>query len=142
MKQCTICFSWKPEEDFPKRSGKFGPHCRSCYNEAQYRSKAKRADYYRGLTRKAVRKFKLRTKYGLTLDQYERILQGQGGCCKICGGDGRGRTLHVDHDHKTGQVRGILCNGCNILVGRLEHPLAERAKEYLAKAKAGEEVMK
>lgn len=57
--------------------------------------------------------------YGLTLLQYDLMLKTQGGGCKICGKKtpkGQGR-FHVDHDHKTGKIRGLLCQHCNIMLG-------------------------
>lgn len=53
--------------------------------------------------------------YGITLDQYNQLLKSQGGGCGICGKspEDEGKALAVDHDHKTGEVRGILCSYCN-----------------------------
>ena len=65
----------------------------------------------------------LKRKYGVTLEHYQALLDAQGGGCKICGDkydrqwkDGRTQRvpLCVDHDHKTGVVRGLLCNHCNV----------------------------
>ena len=50
--------------------------------------------------------------YGLTLAEYDSILENQDGGCAICGRSPR-YNLDVDHDHKTGQVRGLLCKPCN-----------------------------
>lgn len=50
---------------------------------------------------------------GVTDEQYERLLAAQGGGCAICGNPPKTRRLHVDHDHKTGAVRGLLCYRCN-----------------------------
>jgi ribosomal protein L24E len=61
------------------------------------------------------RRQSLRRRYGLTIEQFDEMLAEQGGVCAICGTDtplGRG-TFHVDHDHQTGQVRGLLCHPCN-----------------------------
>jgi hypothetical protein len=63
---------------------------------------------------------RLRKKFGLTLDDFDAMLTSQGGRCAICpvtepGGVG---TWAVDHCHKTGRVRGILCNRCNRGIGR------------------------
>jgi hypothetical protein len=50
---------------------------------------------------------------GVTDDEYARMLAAQGGGCAICGATPKTRRLHVDHDHKTGTVRGLLCHRCN-----------------------------
>lgn len=51
----------------------------------------------------------------VTADQYTELLAHQGGVCAICGNPPKqgGRRLNVDHDHRTGQVRGLLCFVCN-----------------------------
>ena len=50
---------------------------------------------------------------GVTDDEYARLLEAQGGGCAICGNTPKTRRLDVDHDHKTGKVRGLLCHRCN-----------------------------
>jgi hypothetical protein len=50
---------------------------------------------------------------GVTDADYDRMLNEQGGGCAICGNPPKSRRLHVDHDHKTGKVRGLLCFRCN-----------------------------
>jgi ubiquitin C-terminal hydrolase len=55
----------------------------------------------------------LRSTYNITVDQYDEMLAAQGGGCKICGASSTTYSLHVDHDHETGKVRGILCATCN-----------------------------
>lgn len=50
---------------------------------------------------------------GVSDDEYARMLAAQGGGCAICGAKPKTRRLHVDHDHKTGRVRGLLCHRCN-----------------------------
>ena len=56
------------------------------------------------------------SRYGITVDDFKAMLTAQGGTCAICG-DAPERRLHVDHDHRTGQVRGLLCTGCNKGIG-------------------------
>ena len=59
-------------------------------------------------------------KYGLTKEGFDKILDNQGGVCAICKKDSWGkRGPHVDHDHSTGVVRGVLCNKCNSAIGLL-----------------------
>lgn len=73
--------------------------------------------------------------YGITSEQYESMLRYQGGKCFICQrATGKRRRLAVDHDHKTGKVRGLLCNPCNRdVLGHLRDSVAalERAVTYL-----------
>ena len=56
---------------------------------------------------------RLQKKYGITLDDYDRMLKKQHGGCAICGRKAKNRRLDVDHSHRTGKVRGILCHRCN-----------------------------
>ena len=78
----------------------------------------------------------LKRTYGITLEDYNKLLEEQGGVCKICGlKDQPGKfRLAVDHDHKTGAVRGILCNGCNGGLGLFKDSptLLRRALDYLS----------
>jgi hypothetical protein len=67
----------------------------------------------------ARRRSKLRVKYGLTIEGYNALLDKQGGVCAVCGHNVSKRALHVDHDHGTGKVRGLLCNKCNRGMGLL-----------------------
>lgn len=85
-----------------------------------------------------AREYALRRKYNLTLEQYDDILCSQDNRCRICR---RHRSefktnLCVDHDHETGEIRGILCTFCNrVIIGRLKRSGAEllaRGAEYLA----------
>ena len=61
--------------------------------------------------------------YGITIAQYDKMFEEQGGVCKICGtddpGKGKGRFA-IDHSHKTGKVRGLLCSSCNVGIGHLQ----------------------
>jgi hypothetical protein len=61
--------------------------------------------------------------YGVTPDQYEQMMLGQDGRCAICRSEewpGKGNRPHVDHDHATGKVRGLLCGKCNVGLGNLD----------------------
>lgn len=73
--------------------------------------------------------------YGISTEQYDEILAVQGGVCAICKGPhrGRGSYFHVDHNHTTGKVRGLLCHYCNTAIGSLRDDpvLLESAITYL-----------
>ena len=80
----------------------------------------------------------LLAKYGITEEIYEKILKHQSGVCAICHFHQRYKRLAVDHDHKTGQVRGLLCENCNRGLGRFfdsEYRL-ENAAKYIRASKA------
>ncbi len=80
------------------------------------------------------------SRYGLTLDQYDILLESQNGVCKICKNpetrkhqSGRVKKLSVDHDHDTMRVRGLLCSRCNAGIGLLGEKSSAlfAAAEYL-----------
>lgn len=104
--------------------------------------KAKNAAYMREYTKrfpekkKAIRRkyrgkrkeIQLKVKYNLSIEDYNLMLEAQQSLCALCyqpetvpvtKGEGV-RSLAVDHDHKTGKVRALLCNRCNTLLGRYE----------------------
>lgn len=69
--------------------------------------------------RPRIREKNLLSRYGMTVEQYERMYARQNGCCAICSDSFRAgvKRPHVDHDHERGVVRGLLCARCNSLVG-------------------------
>jgi Recombination endonuclease VII len=71
--------------------------------------------------------------YGLAPGEYNARLAAQAGGCAICGKKPRKRYLAVDHDHRTGRVRGLLCYMCNTALGvwEFDRATALRASEYL-----------
>ena len=72
----------------------------------------------------AKRRQHLRYEYGLTVAEYDAMLDAQGGVCAVCGKPetrvqhGRVDPLAVDHNHETGEARGLLCNNCNVGISR------------------------
>ena len=83
------------------------------------------------------RNYHLFSKYGLTADAFDSMFLGQGKSCAICGSlDFGKRGPIVDHNHETGEIRGILCNRCNVCIGQLDDncALLQRAADYLKKA--------
>ena len=81
------------------------------------------------------RRSHLKRTFGMTQDGYEARLREQGGGCAVCGRPPKpGKSLHVDHDHETGRVRGLLCFKCNAALGQLDDDLEriEAALIYVA----------
>jgi hypothetical protein len=76
--------------------------------------KAQRAKYHRDNPHKTYL-WSLKTRYGLSQHQYREMLSKQQGLCAICGD--LMKKINVDHDHKTGKVRGLLCFTCNSMLG-------------------------
>ncbi len=155
-KQCTKCGQDKPHSDFyANAAGKDGlrADCKICvaarrkawYSENRQREidrvkswkKANKDRYnakqrrYRAANKDRMRDGYLRRTFGITLRDYERMLHEQGGGCAICGApEPEGSSLHVDHNHDTGDVRALLCFPCNNALGLLEED-EERVRALL-----------
>jgi len=101
---------------------------RSGKNRKKYKSK------YNPTTK---RRYVLKSTYNLTVEEYDAILESQGNKCAICysavpGGKGR---FHVDHNHETKEIRGLLCHHCNLGLGNFKDNINSllRAIAYLNK---------
>lgn len=83
--------------------------------------------------RDSDRRTGLMRQYGMTIRDFEDLEIRQGGLCAICGGTNKDRRLHVDHDHKTGIIRGLLCFNCNTGLGKFvdDPALLRAATKYL-----------
>jgi hypothetical protein len=105
-----------------------------------YREYYKNHKNEKGAERKEYLKIKhLSRKFGITIDEYDRIFEKQNGVCAICNNPetkiikGVVAFLSVDHDHKTGKVRGLLCSKCNMGIGYFNDDpfLLNKASQYL-----------
>ena len=76
----------------------------------------------------------LKTRYGLTYEQYEALYNSQNGACFVCKIPEGSKRLCVDHDHKTGMVRKLLCDRCNRALSYIENhsDVIQPLQEYLA----------
>lgn len=108
--------------------------CKSCQNEKRTKHRQSNPTQARVVQRRA----KLKKKYGITLEDYARMVKAQKGCCAICRekGDTNPESmmrLGVDHCHVTGRVRGLLCRPCNRAIGifKDDPKLCHRAGDYL-----------
>ena len=113
--------------------------CREYYKRHQAelgpRSRWRRREWWNNRTpeersRLTFRK-NLRLRYGLTLDDYDKLFLAQQGKCALCRRTQK-RRLFVDHNHETGKVRGLLCTACNMAGSRMDadSTWADRVKEY------------
>jgi hypothetical protein len=151
LKACTKCGETKPAtaEFFQKertRTLGLSSWCKECATKKTLKWRAanreKCLEATRVWRRKHQRKYSLRYGYGLTVEQYDAMLNAQGGVCAICGAppkDNKKRRLVVDHDHKTEKNRGLLCIKCNNTLERMESipDWHERALTYLVKYEIG-----
>lgn len=150
MKRCGKCHEWKPatKEYFSTGSETSGEilhsYCRECYR-AWRRSysevnRARELENQRAWRERNPEKMQAKTyartlrKRGLTKEQHQAMIVAQGNRCLICGGASTdGRALRIDHNHTTDQVRGLLCNSCNLGLGKFKDDPAilRAAAEYL-----------
>jgi hypothetical protein len=123
------------------------PEVRAAYRKEYYaknaeKAKARTREYYRD-NRDAViayeRSRQLKRRYGITVEDYDRMLEGQGGVCALCKETcSKGTRLCVDHDHDSGRVRGLLCDSCNRGLGRAEAIGLDKINEYVRGGDANE----
>jgi hypothetical protein len=147
LKTCRTCKLEKSTVDFYKDKGCIGglrPSCKACKdsktaewrvnNRPKYNADAVK---WRDLNPERQHATDIKRHYGITGDDYARMLVEQDNKCKICPKEHnpsikRGR-LYVDHNHKTGEVRGLLCGACNSAIGYFEDcpDRLQAAIEYL-----------
>lgn len=151
-KRCPDCGETKERNAFSPRAGYCKP-CASARQRVRYaKDPTRQREYaaaYRAQNKDRVRaakieaykkspdKYKdkeLRWRYGLSLAGLREMMERQGGCCRICGGELQGgRATHIDHCHATGVVRSVLCHNCNTGLGgfRDSPEIMARAIEYV-----------
>lgn len=160
---CTICKQSKPITEFSYHkcmSDGVRSDCKACgvkrsmdYNKRHPEKKKVKDKRYRtkhnakvnAMTRKwrknnpeIVRKHNLKKYFGLTVEVYDSMYIEQGGCCAICGTHQSELKLRlaVDHDHETGQLRGLLCGSCNTALGLMKDSIGilDNAVSYLERS--------
>ena len=133
MKLCRKCNNLLNTDSFWKNkncSDGLQPYCKSCHYGAVKKN-------LEGPNRKKyldLRKNRHLVKtHGITLEDYNKKLKSQGGVCAICFEPPKERALAVDHNHVTGNNRGLLCGNCNRAIGLLkDNPtIARSAADYL-----------
>jgi len=115
-KICTKCKQEKNIVEFSeykeKNKLKRRARCNFCRNEDQKERYRKNPDVHRA--------YLYKQKYGLSLEEYDQMVENQGGMCKICGTtkpNGHHGRFVVDHNHKSNKIRGLLCSTCNTGLG-------------------------
>lgn len=103
--------------------------CRRCYETSGREAMARYRRSEKGQNALLLR------RYGITLDDYNALFAAQGGSCAVCGLPFQ-KTPHIDHDHASGRVRGLLHPRCNALVAHAESPLLASAQAYLKRRPA------
>lgn len=106
----------RPERQTQEWRAKNNARRRELYaTREDVREKAKAAAKLQRATedRAHRRDLRLRRTYNLTSEQWDQLNEAQGGVCAICGRAPKNKPLNIDHDHKTGLVRGLLCWSCN-----------------------------
>lgn len=131
-KKCHSCELMKEIEEFQNRStSRLFKNCKLCreFN----RSATMGGSHPEEMKRQAWRSH-LKNTYGITTEEYDRMLAEQGGSCAICDREPKKRRLSVDHDHSTGKVRGLLCTPCRSSIVYFANRL-NLIKEYISKHK-------
>lgn len=129
----------------------FAARARACRDKKLEQYRAKQREYHhankekRNAQRRAnadprrSKDARLRKQYGITIEQYDAMLEVQGGVCAICGEPETSRNQHgvrglaVDHCHTHGNVRSLLCAACNLAIGHMreDRAYAEKLLAYV-----------
>ncbi len=113
MKLCSRCKRWKTRDEYTRARNKPDGHYNYC---TECRKVIRRIDYQNGKKKSAAKS--RRQRYGITASQFALMKGRQEDACAICRTPFASKLdTHLDHDHKTGAIRGILCNRCNHGIG-------------------------
>jgi len=138
--QCNVCLNNEKKEGRRRNLEAFNEKRRRYYKENRERILEKDRIQREANPQKGLDTI-LRRAYGISLNEYNELHFEQQARCVTCGEpetavhyrNGRVKRLHVDHDHKTGEIRGLLCARCNLAIGALNDDwrLAEAIAAYL-----------
>lgn len=143
MRKCSTCKEEKPLSGFYRDRSRWSGYrgqCKSCVDKRSAEYVSRNPDRTKNRKRLWQKGYRIRRgstdfnyRYGITVSERDRLYREQSGLCAICGKPYS--ILSVDHDHKTGLVRGLLCKRCNSGIGMLGDDLAgvEKAFLYLKK---------
>jgi hypothetical protein len=136
---CPACYSSRSEQQKVEYSSASRVRERAKSKSAEwYRANPERARETRRIwqrdNREKQRGYEFKSRYGITIEEYDALLAEQKGVCAICDGQQNQarKVLFVDHDHATGKYRGLLCNRCNYRLASVEDAAwLARAQAYL-----------
>lgn len=155
MKVCTKCNIEKSTSEYgvdKSNRGGYRYECKVCYNarSREYarnnkelikvrnaaKAEARQAYYQSPAGIESSRRAHLKRMYNITLEEYNKMSDTQDHKCAICGGEEmnyKNKVLCVDHNHITGEIRGLLCGTCNIAIGHFKDNirLLEQGIQYL-----------
>jgi len=125
MKICGKCKVEKQDTDYYSNGSRRRSYCKICSSLYQKEHKTQNEERLRKQWQKASKKYytlktsrvKTYRRYGLSVNDYFSLLEKQNGKCKVCNEE---KKLVIDHNHKTGKVRGLLCLNCNTALGHLK----------------------
>jgi hypothetical protein len=141
-KRCQLCEKMKCIHNFyldKKNKDGYTTDCKLCrgkrvklWKDANKDQVTASAAWYTKKSEQRRHRYHLKKSYGLTESQYDEMKVKQNGVCAICGIVSQ-KPLHVDHNHSTGRVRGLLCTRCNSMIGyaRDSVTLLQKGIEYL-----------
>ena len=114
--------------------------CRQCYNAGRPTRRKNTSPDTKTKKYARARNARLRQTYGISSTEYDEMSKQQNHTCMICGESEKKQTLTVDHDHKTGKIRSLLCINCNSGIGRFndDPALLIVAAEYLIRHRRNE----
>jgi hypothetical protein len=133
IKSCTKCKLSLPHTDFgycARTKTRLQSWCKRCRSKDARRFELANKERVKSVKRNG----KLKRAYGITQEDYLKYLTDQDGVCAICGdGPGVKGVFDIDHNHETGQYRGLLCHPCNCVIGHFKESttLLESAISYL-----------
>ncbi len=141
----------KPKRDWTNRQTKYCPQCKKELSAEEFGKNKSAYDGLQAYCKKhhyeivkenrvknwgSLKEYRLRYRHGISMEQYEQMLEEQKHLCAICQkypAKNLKNPWHVDHDHATGKVRGILCHSCNTALGNFndDPEILQRALDYL-----------
>ena len=148
MKKCNKCNIDKPLSEFrfirknKNNTDLYKARCNECERKRQLekyhslstdKKRERKQKSVESLGKDYFKRYKLNRHYNLSLEDYNRMYEEQNGKCYLCEKNIAGKEIKVDHNHKTGKVRKLLCHNCNTSLGLLKEDikLFEKCINYL-----------